>query len=278
MTVPLSLELPELLQAHDLTWLPPADGMPFRTCVDSDGVRWLVKLRGGFRAVRERAFSVIAQALGLSCQSSTYLRMPPQPSHWPFVPETHESTDDCQGAIRFLDEHPHPSRCDNCPFPTLNDQFRKRPNDIDLLRTSPFPNILDWPRGEMLGMLSEMHEPPGRLFTPDHRFVQIDNELMFSLHAGADLRHSPWVADRSGRVISAGLQEAIRLCQQVSSLPDTVFLDALRMPQGYCPTMLWSLREEVDRIRPRARAFLQWATQPHGFVSRHPDSRRGDNG
>ena len=258
---PSSLELPELLHAEDLTWSPPSDRLRFRTCVDADGVRWLVKLRGGFNAVRERAFSVIAQSLGLSCQSSTYLRMPSHRERWPFEPASYESDDACQLAIRLLDEHPHPSSCDDCPLPTLNAVCRHRPHDIEELKTFPVRNILDWPRGEMLGMLCNMHEPPDRLFTPDHALVQIDNEQMFSRHAGADLRDSPWVVDESGRVSAAGLNAAIHLCQQVSSLPDAVFRDALRMPVGYRPEMLWSVRREIDRIRPRARDFLRWAAR-----------------
>ena len=261
MTFPSSLELPELLHAERLAWSPPSDELPFRTCVDADGVRWLVKLRGGFYAVRERAFSVIAQSLGLSCQSSTYLSMPSHRDRWPFSPASHESDDACQLAIRFLDEHPHPSLCDDCPLLTLNDQFANRPFDIDVLARSPITNLLDWARGEMLGMLCEAHEPPGRLFTADHAFVQIDNEQMFSRHAGADLRDSPWVVDESGRVRAAGLKAAIHLCQQVSSLSDAVFRDALRMPVGYRPKMLWSVRREIDHIRPRARNFLRWAAR-----------------
>lgn len=56
-------------------------------------------------------------------------------------------------------------------------------------------HAIDIARGEMLEMLCEMHEPPGQLFTRDHVFVQIDNELMFSQSAGADLWDSPWVTD-----------------------------------------------------------------------------------
>ena len=260
MSFPSTSDLPMLLNANDLSWKPPSDGLRFWTCRDADGTSWLVNLRGGFRAVRERAFSIIAQALGLSCQSSTYLRMPSHPDPWPSVPAMHESSDDCQLAIWFLDEHPHPSLCDNCPLLTLNEQFKNRPYDVDVLRRSPVTNVLDWARGEMLGMLCEMHEPPGRLFTADHSFVQIDNELMFSRSAGADLRDSPWVVDETRRINAAGLSEAIHLCEQVLSLPDTVFREALRMPEGYNPPMVWSVRKEIDRIRLRARDFQKWAT------------------
>ena len=108
-------------------------------------------------------------------------------------------------------------------------------------------------------MLCEMHEPPGQLFTTSHEFVQIDNELMFSRAAGADLRDSPWVTDDANRIRPGGLEEAIRLCEQVLSLPDAAFQDAIRTPEGYRPRMLWSVRKQIGLIRPRARDFLQWA-------------------
>ena len=114
-------------------------------------------------------------------------------------------------------------------------------------------------------MLCEMYEPPGQLFTASHAFVQIDNELMFCRAAGADLRDSPWVTDDANRIRPSGLEEAIRLCEQVLSLPEAVFQDALRMPEGYRPRMLWSVRKQIGLVRPRARDFLEWAalTEQH---------------
>ena len=259
MTFPPSRSLPPLLYADDLYWHAPTEDLDFWTCTDTTGTRWLVKLRGGFSAVRERAFSVIAQALDISCQSSTFLKMPPRREPWPILAQRSGSTDVCQLAIWFLDEHPHPSHCDNCPLPELNTQFARRPYDVDLLRQSRVNNLLDWARGEMLGMLCEMHEPPGRLFTSSHAFVQIDNELMFPRAAGADLRDSPWVTDDANQTRRSGLEEAIRLCEQVLSLSDALYQDAIRMPEGYRPQMLWSVRKQIGLIRPRARDFLQWA-------------------
>ena len=154
----------------------------------------------------------------------------------------------------------HPSHCDNCPLPELNTQFRSQPHDLDVLRRSRVTRLLDWARGEMLGRLCEMNEPPGLLFTAGHAFVQIDNELMFSRGAGADLQSSPWVRDEANRIRPSGLEEAIRLCKQVLSLPDAVYQDAIRLPEGYRPQMLWSVRKQVELIRPRARDFLEWAT------------------
>ena len=259
MSFPPSRSLPPLLHADDLYWHAPTEDLHFWTCTDANGTRWLVKLRGGFCAVREHAFSVIAQALDISCQSSTFLKMPPRRKPWPIPAQTSGSTDVYQLAIWLLDEHPQPWHCANCPLPEINTQFARRPYDLDVLRQSRVTRLLDWARGEMLGMLCEMHEPPGRLFTASHAFVQIDNELMFSRAAGADLRDSPWVTDDAKRIRPSGLDEAIRLCEQVLSLSDDVYQDAVRMPEGYRPRNLWSVRKQIGLIRPRARDFLEWA-------------------
>ena len=259
MNFPSSLSLPPLLHANDLTWHSTTKQNDFWICADATGTRWLVKLRGGFNAAREHAFSVIAQALNISCQSSTFLKMPAQRKSWPIPAQRHESTDVHQLAIWLLDEHLHTAHCDNCPLPDLNAQVARWPYDLDVLRRSKVTNLLDWARGEMLGMLCEMHEPPGRLVTANHEFVQIDNELMFAQAPGADLRDSPWVTDDAMRIRPGGLDEAIRLCEQVMSLSDDVFNDAIRMPEDYTPPMPWSLRKRVELIRPSAQYFLVWA-------------------
>ena len=58
---------------------------------------------------------------------------------------------------------------------------------------------------------------------------------------------------------AAGLDEAVRLCEEVLSLPDEVFLEAAKLPPGYRPSMHWSVRQEINNIRPRARAFMETA-------------------
>jgi len=250
---PLSQTLPPLLSSEAWIWHPPSGGLDFWIGEDADGVRWLVKFRGGFNAIRERAFSIIAQALDISCQSSTYLKVPQDCLPFRTVRHTSESTDVHQLAIWFLDEHEPPGQpCDFCPLEELHElKF-----DVEVLRTLPVAHAIDMARGEMLGMLCEMYEPPGHLFTRDHAFVQIDNELMFSRWAGARLWDSPWVKD-DGRIRPSGLDEAVRLCEQVVSLADEVFQEALRLPKGYRPEMIWSMRREVNAVRPRAQSFLE---------------------
>ncbi len=258
MEFPPSLMLPSLLSPEGWEWYPPAHNQPFWVGEDSDGVRWLVKFRGGFYAVRERAFSVIAQALGVSCQSSTFLKIP---QDYPPLRSGHsvaDFTDRYQLAVWFLSEHEHGHLCKCCPLDGLNRTMELNPYDVAVLRDSAILHAIDMARGEMLGMLCEMHEPPGHLFTRDHTFVQIDNEQMFSHSAGADLWDSPWVVI-DDHIRENGLNEAIQLCKQVLSLPDDVFDQALRLPSNYKPSMEWSICREIENIRPRAQIFLDEA-------------------
>jgi hypothetical protein len=254
MSLLLSRSLPLLLTPDEWRWLPLAHRQLFWLGEDKTRTRWLVKCRGGFRSVRERAFSLIAQELGISCQSSTYLKLPADSP--PFL--RGDATDTHQLAILFMDEHSVLEDCENCPLNELKEHWKDKPYDVDILNDSRVGNAIDIARGELLGMLCEMFEPPGRLFTRDHIFVQIDNELMFSKRAGANLWDSPWIEGEHGAKPS-GLTLAIRLCEEVLSLPNDIFEKALELPPNYRPKMTWSLRKEIDAIRPRARRFLREA-------------------
>jgi len=163
-----------------------------------------------------------------------------------------------QLAIVFLDEHQPQECCGNCSLKELRKLRQGRPFEAEILRTSRVANAIDIARGEMLGLLCEMFEPPGHLLTRDHVFVQIDNELMFSQGAGADLWDSRWVQE-NGEIKPFGFAEATLLCEQILSLPDKTFREALKLPLGYKPKMCWSLKTEIDAIRPRARNFLEFA-------------------
>ena len=260
MQFPHSHRLIPLLFGNDLAWHPPSDRVRFWTAEDTQGVRWLTKLRGGFYAVRERAFSIIAQALEISCQSSTFLKMPSRSRSATFPCRGVDFDDTYQLASWFLDEHSqYHECCDDCPLVELDDEFQLRPYDVGVLTESRIKNALDLARGEMLGMLCEMHERPDSLFTVNHAFVLIDNDQMFSRNAGADLLDSPWIVDDDDRIRPTGLEVAARLCEQVLSLPDAVFKEAIRMPPGYSPRMNWTVHIEINGIRQKSRNFLKWA-------------------
>jgi len=247
---PPSRSLPLLLSSDSWEW-NRSSRRDFWIGTDLDGMQWLVKIRGGFRAARERAFSIIAQALGISCQSSTFVKLSSKclPRH------LNEYADPIHSAIIFLDEHPEGRCSDDCPIDGLNLKFNSSPYDVTLLPNLGITDAIDWARGEMLGMLCNQFEPPGALITRQHMFIQIDNELMFS-KGEADLFECYWVSKAKGRLRQAGTTEAIRLCEQILSLPDAVFEEALRTPRGALRNAPWSLRREVMGVRGRAQSFL----------------------
>jgi len=211
-----------------------------------DGTRWMVKPRGSFNAARERAFAIVAQSLGISCQSSTFVELP---SNSPPYRSERCSTQ-VHSAILLLDEHPYRACGPDCPIEALRAEINKAPV-VETLRASSVFSAEDWARGEMLGSLCDMHELPGVLFTTDHRFVQIDNELMFSPGAGADLWQLDWLTN------DTGVDLALRLCQEILDLPAIVFEEALNFPPGV--ELDWNLCAELDQMRSRARTFLEQA-------------------
>ena len=84
---------------------------------DLEGRDWLLKMRGGFCAFRERAFSVIAQSVGISCQSSTFLKLSPLCDPLRQTPYSETS----QSASLYVEEHA-PGFCGpNCSLRSLAD-------------------------------------------------------------------------------------------------------------------------------------------------------------
>lgn len=255
---PSTRDLPTLLTDDDLAWDAPSGGSGFWTGLDSSGTRWVVKFRGGLYAVRERAFSLIAQALGISCQSSAYLKMPSHVRAWPIPPRQCDSKDVHQLAIWFLEEHRCEPNCPSCPVVELQEELRGQGDAYDTLRSSRIEHAVDLARGEMLGYLCGMYEPPDPLFTADHTFVQIDNESMFSPNSGADLWECRWIAGAHG-LNGAGLAAATQLCEQMLDLAPELFDEATLLPEGYQPDRAFSVHREVQLIRPRAIEFLKRA-------------------
>jgi len=160
-----------------------------------------------------------------------------------------------QSAIWYLAEHVHGFCGESCPLRTFSDRFKVASDQLICLRESPISNAIDWARGEMLGYLCDMFEPPGRLFTPEHRFVQIDNELMFTA-GSADLWECRWLKTTNNEWSVAGLEEARQLCDAVADLPDRVFAQATAIPQDYALDMRWDVPRQARGIREKAKSFL----------------------
>lgn len=214
-------------------------------------------MSGSFRAHRERTFASLAQHLGISCQSSVYLTLPTDSE--PFR-ETFNAEPQ-QLAIWLIPEHEPCPCCDDCQLSSL----KKGINDPEWdnvvgLRESSVLHAIDWMRGEMLGYLCDMFEPPGCLFTPNHEFVQIDNELMFT-NAEADLWECVWLRDSSKEYSETGLREAIDFCERVVEVSDAEIEHFSMVPSGYDVEMLWDVPQQVFATRGKANRFLGLARE-----------------
>lgn len=249
---PPSAALPLILSAEGWSWTRHPHQIRFWIGTDPAGVRWLVKGRGGFNAARERAFSIIAQALDISCQSSTFVRLP----HGCPPRASRDMVQEIQSAIVLLDEHPCQPCVGGCPLQNLRQQLVATPRDLDVLRSSDVEHAIDWVRGDMLTWICGRAEPPDRLFTQQHRFVQIDNEQMFCPGHDADLWKSRWLRNERKEIQEDGVAEAVRLCRLILDLSDEVFDDALQLPPNFDQAFSWDLRAEIVLIKPRAAAFI----------------------
>lgn len=252
-------ELPLIQNSEKWIWSRIRHEHDFWIGEDEEGHKWLVKMRGSFWALRERAFSSIAQNLGLSCQSSTFLKLSSDSE--PLRRSPDEAPE--QLAIWFVPEHAHGFCGQTCPLRWFSEAFDDANDKISALKQSPISNAIDWARGVILGYLCDMHEPPGRLFTPNHEFVQIDNELMFT-DAHADLWECDWLRTSENEWSEAGVEEARHLCQAVAELPDAVIARATDTPPKYEIEMIWDIPRQAGRIRKKARVFLAEAKSGFG--------------
>ena len=184
---PLIKDLPLLAVADDWKWQSPMTGQAtqklrtpteFWIGIASDGRRWIVKMRGSTYAYREHVYAALAQCLGLSCQSSIFLRLPPDA---PPLANCHQRSRN-QLAIWLLEKHQDGSCSIGCPLVEFRMRFKTSQGTdvVEVILNSKIKNMADWARGEILGYLCGQFEPGGIFCTRDHELVLIDNECMWN--------------------------------------------------------------------------------------------------
>ncbi len=144
--------------------------------VAPDSREWLLKMTGSFYGYRERVFASLAQRLGISCQSSTYVVVDKNNA---ILRRESGDAEPFQLAICLMEEHailPCSSVC------ALRQILGKKMNfqDIAKARDSGLGYFDDLVRGDILGHLCGQLEPHGHFITRDHEYVVIDNECMFA--------------------------------------------------------------------------------------------------
>lgn len=224
------VDLPALTTSSDWRWETFDGGgrRNFWVGTDRAGNQWLVKMRGSSYAYREHSFARLAQHLGVSCQSSVYLRL----SAGADPLRGDDDTEEFQLALSLLPEHGTEVCSADCPFPIVQEVFDRLPDEpIQALQTPGIEHLMDWARMCMLAELCGANEPSDRLITPDHTFVLIDNEQMFSTGPG-NIWNCDWLFAGDSRS-ELGVKVATDLCDQFVRIKDEELRSFATLPKGY---------------------------------------------
>ena len=140
MSFPSIKELPKVLDSTGWKWeryeTPSFPSYNFWVGTDLDGRKWLTKLRGDFYAYREIVFGRIAQKMGWSCQSSTFVVLDNQSA------EAIGVRDRVHAAHWLLAEHAGTLCSRACPLAAYKELVI---NDVDDLNRCKVTHILDLP-------------------------------------------------------------------------------------------------------------------------------------
>ena len=247
---PLIADLPRLCNTRGWTWAQiqnaghPSHGHWLAT--DAEGHRWLSKLRGSFYAYREITFAKLAQAMGWSCQSSTYIKLDAGSAE-----VLGRAVGEVHAAHWHLDEHAsHPcSAC--CPMHALVGLQIRSVADLAGLGVA---HLLDWPKSEFAAYIFGANEPSGRLITSQHEFVIIDNEQMFST-GPCSFESAHWLRDQEDSAYLKGLALATETCTDIAGISTTMLTQALAIPRGVKVDRHASIAPRVKQAATFAAAF-----------------------
>jgi hypothetical protein len=253
---PLISELPELVVARNWAWTEwrtgPLDSKGFWIATDPQGRRWVAKLRGRDRGLRELAFARLAQNLGWSCQTSMFLS----------IPETSHVLRKCEGdEIQLVHWFYEQADVSEASLRKMLDSVEEGLNDssshpLEAVRKAPIKAFIDWPRSEVAAFLFGANEPCGRLLTTDLTNVIIDSELMFSTNPDLSLDTTWLRADRAARD-GQGLELTLEVCASVAGLSTTDLMALAAPPVGVEIKYQKKIERILGAAREGARRTLQ---------------------
>lgn len=229
---PLINQLPPLLVADSWEWTTETMGhhSDLWLGIDPNGNKWLVKMRGSFYSYREHAFAALAQMLGLSCQSSVYLRLPLDNP----LMQNGKRAEEYHLAIWWYEHHDDSKCSSDCPVKILYEQLNDPSQDqVTVLRQSAVKNAIDMARAEILAHLCCANETSEFIYTPDHELIIIDNEEMFS-YSPSNLFDATVMEGPNNRLSAAGMEEAIELCDRLTKITDSEIESITAIPRLRC--------------------------------------------
>jgi hypothetical protein len=247
---PLMSDLPSVVTTRGWAWeqikksAHPSDGHWLAT--DADGRRWISKLRGSFYAHREIVFAKLAQAIGWSCQSSTYIRLDAASA------ETLGVTDgEVHAAHWYMDEHVATPCSPSCALRPL---FGLEVRSVADLEGIEIAHLLDWPKSEFAAHIFGANDGIDRFITSQHEFVMIDNEQMFST-GPCSFDSVSWLRDHSDEAYRKGLAVAIETCVDVASITPAQLTEALAVPRGVKIDRSWPIASKIKQAIKFATAY-----------------------
>ena len=246
---PKICELPSVVRTKGWKWdrfsTPSNPSYDFWVGTDSDDIKWLTKLKGGFYGYREIVFAKLAQEMGWSCQTSIFAIFDEESLEKLSI----ENGNNVHAVHYFMTEHSSNNCKENCPLLPL------RGNDltIEKLKTSQIKSILDLPKSDIAACIFGAGEPSGRFFTASHDFVIIDSEQMFASGPGC-LSEITWDMNRE----DTDLHELkIETCWNIQNLSESTIQRSLDIPSDIHLDELWSIGDRIKASRKAINCFLQ---------------------
>lgn len=245
---PQMQDIPPVLDSTGWTWerySPPSiyHSKIFWLGVDREGNRWLTKLRGSFCAYREIVFARLAQRMGWSCQSSSFLRLDMISAKRLSVPAT-----EVQAVHWFMDEHIF-SPC------SLECSVGRTIEILDDLYNSGIKHHLDLAKSDIAACLFGANEPSGRFISTAHDFVIIDSEQMFST-GPCELDGTAWWKHQDGSQSPAGQALALEVCLSLCAISTEDLYNALSIPKTISIQERWPIRPKLLASKEFAIQFL----------------------
>lgn len=231
-SAPLISDLPDMVAAEGWEWnpfeTPMSSGSGFWLGTDTQGRRWLAKLRGRDSGLRELAFARAAQRLGWSCQSSMFESLPASSR----VRRECKDVDPVQLVHWYYEEADYSDPVVKALLAPIQEGLNDpRRHPLDAVTNAPIISFIDWPRSEIAACLFGANETCGRLLTTALANVIIDSELMFASMPDLSLDTSWLHADaKTGQ--AKGLALSLEVCESVASLSANALEAFAKPPRG----------------------------------------------
>ncbi|MDO8414637.1 MAG: hypothetical protein Q7S87_00345 [Agitococcus sp.] len=250
---PKMTSLPAVVDCAEWDW-KPADSMNgFWIGTDKQGNRWLTKLRGSFCAYREIVFARIAQELGWSIQSSSFICLDSRSAKMLGRAES-----EVHAVHWYMKEHQAMPCSLGCPLVPLRNGIPTN-RFIEKLSSSQIGNIRDLLRCEIAIYIFGALEPCGYFYTPEHDFVIIDSELVFS-SGPRPINESPLLKNSDGTISDESVILALEVCAQVSALSEDMVSRIIAIPNEIHIDENWSISDIVRKGIESAKDYLRSQT------------------